>query len=196
MTRAGMTDLLSELRGLAHAGTADYTLVGVTYWTDAQLQAELDRAGYTWRMLRLEPVSSLIGGTTFYYDYAIPAGTRWERSTSGTAYWRVTDEVGMTQGTSLYSVDWDRRVITFGADQAGSARYLNGRTYDLNRAAARVWRQKASYYAAEVDWSTDGHRVNASQAYEHCIQMAEELEALAGMGSAQMFRADANRRVG
>lgn len=190
--RAGMTEIVAELRALCAAGTADYTIAGVAYWTDDQIQAVLDQHRSDWVMHPLFAQAKQVDGTTYTYDYFIPSalGGPWEREASGSAYWRITDSTGAEQGTALYSVDWDGLKVTFAADQAGTAYYLSGRTFDLNGAAAAIWRRKAAYYAADVDWSTDGHRVNASQARKQCLEMAAEFEALTGGASVQMVRAD------
>jgi len=41
-----MADLITELRGMAEAGTADYSIIGsagtTNYWDDGQLQNVLD----------------------------------------------------------------------------------------------------------------------------------------------------------
>jgi len=194
--RAGMAEIIAELRALGAAGTADFSIAGVAYFTDDQLQAILDQHRQDWTAIPLIAQSYQENGTTYYYDYFIPPdlGKFWEREASGTAYWRVTDSTGVDQGTSLYDVDWDGLKITFAADQKGTFYCLTGRTFDLNRAAAQVWRQKAAYYAMDVDWQTDGHRVNASQASKQCLAFAEEFEAKAGGVSVQMIRWDGNAR--
>ena len=40
--RSTMTDLVNELREMTSAGTADYTLGTITYWSDDDLQGDLD----------------------------------------------------------------------------------------------------------------------------------------------------------
>ena len=42
--RTGMSDIISTVRGMCNAGTADYTAGTAVYWTDDQLQGYLDRA--------------------------------------------------------------------------------------------------------------------------------------------------------
>ena len=34
MARSGMSDLIAQVRGYANAGTADFTLGTVVYWSD------------------------------------------------------------------------------------------------------------------------------------------------------------------
>jgi hypothetical protein len=38
-----MTELIATLRGLTNAGTADYTIGTVNFWSDDELQRVLDR---------------------------------------------------------------------------------------------------------------------------------------------------------
>lgn len=45
-------------------------------------------------------------------------------------------------------------------------------TYDLNRAAADIWAEKAATVAADYDFSADGANLNRSQPYQHCRQMS------------------------
>ena len=39
MARAGMANLITEMRVLCQAGTADYSVAGVAYFSDDQIQA-------------------------------------------------------------------------------------------------------------------------------------------------------------
>jgi len=195
--RDGMSEHIAALREMCHAGTADYILATQTFWSDAHLQTVLDttRAEH-WRV-PIQAIPELSGGTaTVWKKYELPAvlGTWWERVAGGSDVWAITDGNDNVIGTATYSVDYPSRRVNFSSDQAGTAYYVTGRTYDLAKAAAAVWRRKAAYYAAAVDWATDGHRVNASQAAAHCIQMAEEFESQAGVGTVQMFRGDARRK--
>jgi hypothetical protein len=70
---------------------------------------------------------------------------------------------------------------------------LTGSSYDLQSAAADVWRRKASHVApTSFDFSTDNHSVSRSQVYQHCLEMAEFYEDR-GANSIQvvpMFRSD------
>ena len=40
--RDTMAELIADLRALTDAGTSDYTVGGVSYWSDQQLQDALD----------------------------------------------------------------------------------------------------------------------------------------------------------
>lgn len=192
--RAGMVELITNLRALTNAGTADYTLAGRTYWSDLDLERILDEVRQDVRLLPLAAVAELSAGSTLYHDYYIPqgAGQVWERADGGTAVWRVHDGTGTVQGTANYTVDYEAGRIRFTADTGGAAYYLDGRSYNMNLAAARVYRRKAAYAAAAVDWQTDGHRVNASQEAKAYLSLAEMYEMEAGVQPVRMMRGDVN----
>jgi hypothetical protein len=186
-----MTTLIATLRQLTNAGTAEATLGSTTYFSNDHLQAELDRTQRIWRRVPLESIPVLVNGAYEYYDYRIPSeiGTALEAAATDSG-WALKDGIGTTQGTALYAVNHDARNITFNADQHGATYYLDCRTYDLNHAAAAVWRQKAGFVSANVDWQSDNHRINAAQEYEHCLRMVAHFEVLAGAQQGRFVRAD------
>ena len=191
MPRSGLSTLIATLRQLTNAGTAEATLGSITYFTDDHLQAELDRTQRTWRRIPLHSVPVLVNGAYEYYDYRIPSelGASIE-SAAADSGWAVKDGTGTTQGTASYTVNYDARNVTFTADQHGAAYYLDCRTYDLNRAAAAVWRSKAGFCASNVDWQSDNHRLSAAQEHEHCLRMVAHFESLAGAQHGRFVRTD------
>lgn len=192
--RAGMADILLQLRAATNAGSADTTVNGVAYWTDDQLQAELDRYQTYWRTQQLEalPVTST-GGTLQYFDFLIPEklGKHIEQNQTGSG-WVIRDSMWNSVGTAQYSVNYDARRITFGSDTRGTAYYLDARSYDLNQTAASVWKRKASMAYQDVDWSSDNHTIKASQEYQHCLDMAAYFESQAGVQVGYFIREDEN----
>lgn len=184
--RAGMANLIQELRAAANVGTDEYSVDGVTYWTDDQLQTRLDKTQETHVRLLLQerPVYT---GDWEYYEYLIPAGPHFEQSGTDSG-WVVRDSLGGT--VTGYTVNYAARKITFSADQEGASYYLDCRTYNLNAAAADVWEWKAAHVAAAFDWSSDNHSVKASQEYEHCMAQAAKFRGRAGIKSSKMFRTD------
>lgn len=193
MARTGMTALLTEFRGLAEAGTAEYSVAGTSYWTDDQLQDVLDihRKDVIFEPLQMYP-TQISGGSISYQDYRSSFGF-YEATTGGTAILYLQDATGATIGSANYTTDYRRGQFQFSVNQAGSVYYLTGRSYDLNAAAADVWRRKAAHYApTSFDFSTDNHTVRRSQIYSHCKEMADYFDGQSG-GSIQtvsMFRSD------
>lgn len=173
--------MIERLRGMTEAGTADYTAGTTVYWSDAALQAVLDDYRNDVRREELTPKLTYgDGGSVFYYDYLSRFGN-FEQTTGGTAIFYVAVSTGEKAGTANYSVDYQRGVVTFAADQGGTAYFLTGSAYDLNAAAAQVWRQKAAHLAqTAMDFSTDGHRFNRSQLVEHALLMAEKYDMMGG----------------
>ena len=173
--RTGMSSLINELRAMVNAGTADYTVGAVTFWTDDQLQEVLDQNRTDFREA-LDIREQYTGGSVVYKEFYF--SSPWvERLESGTVAWRVETSDGIgTAGTADYSVNYGARNITFGVDQAGTIWMLHGRKFDLNRASAQVWRKKASYYSTMYDVSTDNHNLKRSQLVEQAQKMVAYYE--------------------
>jgi hypothetical protein len=179
------------MRGMIEAGTADYSVAGAYYWTDDQLDAVFDRHRVDLIYDALVAVPYQAAGSLSYQEYRAHFGNL-EETTGGTAIFYVQDAAGETQGTALYSVDYQRGVVTFADNQQGAAYYLTARSYDLNAIAAEIWRTKASHYVSAVNFSTDNHSVSRSQLFEHCLDMAAQYEARSGdaVKSVDLFRSD------
>ncbi len=199
MARSGMAALITELRGMVEAGTADYSIVGtagtVYYWSDDNLQDVLDihRKDIIFEQLSNYPVQ-VAGGSLSYQDYRSNYGY-YEGTTGGTAIFYVQDSTGASIGTSTYVPDFRRGRVQFNSDQRGTAYYLTGRSYDLKASAADVWRRKAAHYVpSSFDFSTDNHSVSRSQVYSHCLEMASYFEgaSMQAISSVPLFRSDVN----
>lgn len=191
--RAGMASIVSELRGLAEVGPADYEVGGIHFWDDAQLQDILDlhRRDIVFEELRQYPTMSSAGGTLLYKDYR--SSSRFlEASTGGSSILYLQDGAGSVVPFANYSPDYRRGQFQFAADQRGTVYYLTGRSFDINAAAADIWRRKASHYATAFDFSTDNHSVSRSQVYQHCLEMAQRYEGLGATSiqSVSLWRSD------
>lgn len=193
MARTGMANLITELRGLAEAGTADYSVTSTTYWTDDQLQDVLDlhRRDVIFEPLQMYPVQ-IAGGSISYQDYRSSYGF-YEATTGGTSILYLQDSTGANIGTANYTPDYRRGQFQFSADQAGSVYYLTGRSYDIQASAADVWRRKAAHHApTSFDFTTDNHTIHRSQVYQHCKEMADffDGQSSASIQTVSMFRSD------
>ena len=87
-------------------------------------------------------------------------------------------------------MDYVNGVITFGTSTGGSVLYLTGRSYDMNQAAAEIWRHKASHYVAAYDVRTDNTSLSRSQLMAHCVKMADYYESLGGVSNTMIYRSD------
>lgn len=169
MARTGMQTLIDTVRGYANAAPDEWEVSTdtslVTYWSDDEVQRVLDRhkSEYIHALMSVEPTYS--AGAIVYKQYRLGA-TDVE---SGTAVFKVEDTAGTVTG---YTVDYARGVVTFTADQSGKSFWWSGFSYDLNAAAADIWRMKASHVANLVDFSTDGHSVKRSQQAKQYLDMA------------------------
>lgn len=190
MARSGMSDLITKLRALTASGTADYTVSATTYWVDDQLQSVLDQRRTDFRSLLLYADKTLLNSAEYYYDYYIPDHEWLEGTASGTAAWLLTNGTGGTVAYSDYTLNIDAKHLKFTANQAGTAYYLTGRAYDLYRAAADIWEQKAADIADRFDLKTDNHDMTRSQLYDHYTKMAARMRARGGVTSSIMTRPD------
>lgn len=196
MSRSTLSELRSVLRGMTEAGTADYTIVSsggtASYWDDDQLDIVLDRHREDVINEPLTPCPIVgSGGTSLYYEYRAGHGNL-EQTSGGTAVFWVQDSTYATAGTADYSMDYLRGVVTFDDDQGGSTFYYNARSYDLNAAAADIWRRKAAHAASGFSFSTDNHKVDRNQVYKHYTEMAEMYEAMGeqSVSTLQIWRSD------
>ena len=183
--RTGMTGIIATLRNMSQAGTADFAIGAINYWSDDQLQSILDtrRTDFTMTATRME--SEYSGGTLIYKRYYLP----YANIESGTAL-KLQNSAGVEFGTATYSVDYNAGLVTFASDTGGSAVYATGRSFDLNRSAADVWRRKAAYYGTKPDFSTDNHSVKFSAIAATCISMAAQFDAAAGASVVSVYRDD------
>ena len=146
----------------------------------------LDRhkSEYIHAAMSVEPTYS--GGSIVYVQYALGA-TNVE---SGTAAFKIEDTAGTVTGRTA---DYTRGIVTFTADQSGKSYYWSGYSYDLDAAAADIWRIKASRVAGLVDFSTDGHSIKRSQQARAYLDMAnyyQQRSASEGVTTAKIVRND------
>ena len=188
--RAGMATLIIELRGMTGVGTADTVIAGTTWYTDDQLEDILDRHRDTCYDVSLIKDPVTIGGTLLYKDYLIPGNDHWFETDAAASVWQVKDSVGGTASIPSHSVNYPDRRITFAATTGGTAYNIDYRRYDLNRAAADVWEQRATHTAAVTDWSSDNHSVKAQNVIDNFNRMAGDFRAKAGPVFREFVRAD------
>jgi hypothetical protein len=185
-----MEFLLARLRALTNASASDYTVNNVSYFTDEQLLDELDATVQVYRAVPLIPLPQRSGTTFVYLDYTIPdyVPRSLAEQDGGEAVWAVRD--GQGNPVANYTVNYRSGVITFNADTGGAGYWLDCLAYDLNRAAAVVWRQKAGMESRSVDFSNGEHSMKASQRRDYCLQQAAEFERRAGIQMSTMYRSD------
>jgi len=164
MARSGMANLLTRTRRfIDDQGTA--------VWTDDELQDILDEhKTRIWRE-RLEMEKTLISASDYEYKVYHSRHSNFEEG--GTAYFHVEGSDGTQRGTADYTADYVRGNVTMTADQAGSALYLSGWSYDLNGAASDCWRERAGTKAGKFDAAMDGHNMRRSQWFDHCLKMSD-----------------------
>ena len=188
--RTGLTSLILQLRGMADAGASEYTLGTAVFWDDNHVQDVLDRHRMDVVHEWLNPIVQYdAAGATSYHEYRSQYGD-FEATTGGTSIFVIQDSLGNNYGTATYTPDYSRGIVTFSANNMGSAAYLIGRCYDLRSAAAEIWRTKAGQTAKLFNFSTDGHSLSREQYFEHCIRMVDFWESRAGATVTEVLRGD------
>ncbi len=176
--RAGLADLVTRWREMV-ADSAG------SVWTNAEAQTILDSYRIDMYRRELTPVPANVGGTTTWKTYLVGQQDI-ETVASGTAYWQVWDANGSAIGTANYTADYQTGILTFSADQRGSVRYLDGRSFDLYGAAAHGWRELAGAKSGLYQFSADGASYNRQQWFDHCMQMAEYYDRRTTTGTSAM----------
>jgi hypothetical protein len=189
--RAGMATLIALVRAAANAGTADYSIAGTTYWSDDQIQAELDRTQRLYQFVEMDFAPLYVDGVWEYKDYLLPdaLGTYLEQGHSADSGWVIRDSHGGSVDSTTYTVDYEAGRISFAADRRGSVMFVDARAYNMNRAAAYLWRKKASH-TKNVDWKSDNTEVKKSGEYTQALEMARYYDSLAGPVVSQFYRTD------
>ena len=189
--RTGMQTLINTVRGFANAGASEWTIETdsaiLTFWDDAEIQKVLDHHKTQHVHSQLEPVVSYEGGVGVYKIHGL-GDTDIE---SGDNF--VLSDINGTASTTGFTVDYSRGLVTFTTDQVGKALFWDGYAYDLNAAAAEIWRTKAAHAAEQVDWSSDNHSVKKSQLSAAYLKMADMYSARSkseGMTTIRIMRGD------
>ena len=186
MSRTGMSDYISDLRAMCNAGTADYTIAGVAYWTDDQVQTVLDRHRLDITEEMLTAIPDTAPGDVVLKRYY----SAYHNLESGTAVFSIIDSAGNVQGTANYTADYRNGRFVWSADTEGALYYMTGRSYDVNSAAADIWRQKAGHFSTAVNFSTDNMRVDRGSMMNNALQMATYYEQQAPAQVVTLYRSD------
>jgi hypothetical protein len=191
-----MANLILRLRSMTEAGTADYAIASVTYWSADHLQERLDMHRTDLYGVPLESVVDISSaGSAQYFTYRSPKGNLEESTAAGgTIIWKVVDGIGSVLGTALYSTEYTPGIIRFTSDTLGTALYLWGRSYNIEAAAAEVWRAKAAHVAANFSFASDNQKFEKKVLIDHYLKMSDYWDAKGGVStgirSVQMVRTD------
>ena len=185
MARSTMADLITLLRGMCDAGTADYTVASTAHWSDDQLEDALERHRFDAFNEEMTAQDEYTGGSVIYKSYYHP-----RRNFEGGTALKVLDVNGDAVSSSLYTADPLRGVIVFASNTAGASYYLSGACYDVESAAADVWRRKAAHYAQAYNISTDNQRLDRGQMIQAALQMAQIYDGQARPGNILIVRGD------
>ena len=168
-TRAGMANILTRWRRMVNDSAG-------SVWTDAEALTLLDSYRADIYQGELMPSPQYVSGTTVYKVHLSP-WENLEESSSGTAAFRLYDANGSAI-SSGWSADYQRGIFTFTADQKGSVRYVDARSYELNAAAADGWRELMGAKASLYKFTADGATYDRNQWFDHCKDLARYYDSL------------------
>ena len=179
--RAGMSDLIARWRRMVDDQ-------GTAVWSADEAQELLDTFRVDVYGHELTPAPQYVSGTTVWKVHLCNFENL-ETAASGTAGFRLFDANGSAI-SSGFTADYLRGIFTFAADQRGSARYVDARSYDLNAAAAAGWREWMASKAGMYHFSADGASYDRQQWFAHCAQMAAYYDRLSKPSVTTLTRAD------
>jgi len=182
--RITMAALINKLRGMTDTTANDYTVGTITYWTDDQLEDELDLHQMYVNFLSMVEIPSTGASLAITYTRYETGLTDWENTPT------IQDENGTTIADTEYTFDQNTGVIIFDSDTTGLSRYITGYVYNVERAAAGIWRKKAAHSASGFDFTTDNHSVKRSQVSIQYLDMARFYEKQAGSNTVSIYRGD------
>lgn len=188
--RAGMADLIAQVRVLCNAGTADYTVAGSVYFNDVYIEDALDRYQTIHKRLQIAALPTYASGAYSYTEYPFPAEVgRWVEQNQSGSGWALKDSTGANAPS--YTVDYDAQMITFAADTENLPYYLDVRSYDVYRTAGDIWEMKAGLVAHRVNWASDNHDIEAAEKWKHFKAMAAYYKGMSRRGLvAKLVRTD------
>lgn len=180
--RTGVQYLVNEVRRLTGAGTNEFTVGTVTYFSDDEIERLLDRRRA--RLARHEvsfeyELSTDNTGSAVYKNARI--GYPWlEDVSTGSVDFIVTNGKGSVFSTADYTLSPEDGFLTFSTDQNGSARYVTGWVHNPHQAAMDVLVSWKAQLSMDVDWETDNMKVKRSQKAEAVDSQIEWLKKLGG----------------
>lgn len=165
MARTTMAGLISRLRSVTGASPDD-EFQGETYWSDDQLEAELDMVCLPVTKCRLEPTTD---SPVTVFRFGSPRGY-WIES-----LFVVKDASGNIIDANTYTVQPVERggLVTFNAPVTKTGLTINYTVYDWNAAAAAIWEQKAAHRFDYINFKSGDHKFDARAEYETCVQRAQ-----------------------
>jgi len=108
----------------------------------------------------------------------------------------LTPQPSLEDGETVYKVflsnyeNFEEVASGFSADQEGSTRYLDARSYDLDGAAADAWRERAAKVSSFYSFRAGENQMSRSDWFKHCTAMAAFYAARSRPAVVEMVRGD------
>lgn len=180
--RSGMDALIVRLRRMIDDKDSKV-------WDDDELIDILDSHRVDFYMEALTPVAQTVNGVTTYTVYSAPYQFLEEYSASDSTVFRLYNSLGESVDAADYTPNYSGGVFTFIADQQGKTLYLDGRSYDLNGAAADCWREAMGSKAKLYSFATGNASYNRSDWFKHCGEMVDMYKRRRRQRQAEVVRA-------
>lgn len=156
---SGMQKAVDKLRELGGAARNDI-FGGTVYWTDDQL---------------LDVLYENMKGYTDYELYAVISSNLVFQYNASRHHYLDVDNLTVDGTDETPTVDVVQKVVTF-LNPVESTVTITAPVYDLNLAAAAVWKRKAAQRYDAIRVKAGANQLFLEQEYEHCLQMAEQFE--------------------
>jgi hypothetical protein len=180
--RSGVQYVIDQVRRLSGAGTAEYTVGTITFFSDDEIERILDsrRVRMARYPLTFEETRSGDGSAIYLYAHT---GQQWiENVVNGGSsdQFYISDSKGSLIGTASYTLSPEDGFVTFTADQNGSERYITGWIHNPYMGALDVLTAWQTQLAQQPDWATDNMKVSRSQKAKAVADQIDWLKGLAG----------------
>jgi len=186
MARSGVSYIIDEVRRLSGAGTAEFVVGTISYFSDDTIERILDtrRARLSRHEVVFEPELSTDGSGSAVYRHA-KIGYGWvEDDSTGTANFIVTNSSGSIYGTAAYTFSPEDGFLTFSSNQKGSQVFVTGWVHNPYQAAMDVLVSWNTQIAFQPDWETDNMKVKRSQRVGAIQAQIKNLKELGGWSPA------------
>jgi len=176
--RVSMSGLITQARLLANDPSGASAV-----FTDQQVQDILDQNAFQAMYEQLSEIENIAAGGAVEYKKFSAARGYWESDTllvNGNYAQLTPSDSDFLAGVWKFTSTQSLPVLIYGV------------WYDINAAAAELWKLKATKFAEQFDAAVDGASYSLSQKYNQALTMAKEFrsKAVGSSGITHLRRSD------
>jgi hypothetical protein len=181
-----MATLIAQVRQMTGAGTAEYQVGAVTYFTDDQVQDLLDACrGELWQQPLTAEETWQPGGTTETTRFRLSLAP-----VESGANFSVVDRLGNVISSGDYTLDPVQGLVTFATEPASTDLYVRAVAFDVYAAAANLLDQWAGALAVHGFTVEQGTKLNRRERQESLRDASRQLRRRAWPRRVRIRRAD------